>query len=167
MRLFRIHSATFKKESPVNQQISAPQGFVTYVFERDFHFDEKRIKSIWTKLQRRETFTQGQLFPYRVEFSASSQAGEFLPGELNIHHGPLLSVHGAIGEINSSYRSLNYFYGSYVISFRLVRPVSLEFFREVGSMKVRLTSHIRPWFKPLWQLGNQILWFGFKFSISQ
>jgi hypothetical protein len=83
------------------------------------------------------------------------------PGELNIHHGPFLSVHGAIGEVTSHYRSLDYFYGSYVLSFRLVRPVKLEFFREGGKLKLKLCSYVRPWFRPFWWLGNKLLWAGF------
>ncbi len=149
----------------MNQQLSTPEGFVLDVFERSFDFSEQKVTDVWKKLQRRETFTKGQLFPYQVEFVASSQEGEFSPGELNIHHGPFLSVHGAIGEVTSSYRGLNYFYGSYVISFRLVRPLQLEFFREGDRIKLRLKTFIRPWFRPVWHLGNKILWMCFRFSI--
>jgi hypothetical protein len=124
-----------------------------------------KISSVWKKIQRRETFTKGQLFPYRVEFAAKSQEGDFLPGELNIHHGPFLGVHGAVGEVTDSYRSLEYFYGSYVMSFRLVRPVCLEFFREGSGLKLKLKVYIRPWFRPVWRLCNFILWSGFRLSL--
>jgi hypothetical protein len=149
----------------VNQEQSLPQGFVVDVYERDFHYSSDIISSIWKKLQRRETFTKGQLFPYRVEFAASSQEGEFLPGELNIHHGPFLGVHGAVGEVTDLYRSLEYFYGSYVVSFRLVRPVRLEFFREGSGLKLKLKVYVRPWFRPVWRLCNFILWSGFRLSL--
>jgi hypothetical protein len=149
----------------VNQEQSYPEGFVVHVYERDFHYSMDKISSVWKKLQRRETFIKGQLFPYRVEFAASSQEGEFLPGELNIHHGPLLSVHGAVGEVTESYRSLEYFYGSYVVSFRLVRPVRLEFFREGSGLKLKLKVYVRPWFRPVWRLCNFILWSGFRISL--
>jgi hypothetical protein len=149
----------------VNQELSCPEGFVVHVYERDFHSSMDKISSVWKKLQRRETFTKGQLFPYRVEFAASSQEGEFLPGELNIHHGPFLSVHGAVGEVTDSYRSLEYFYGSYVMSFRLVRPVRLEFFREGSELKLKLKVYVRPWFRPVWRLCNFILWSGFRLSL--
>jgi len=149
----------------VNQELSCPEGFVVHVYEREFHYSMDKISSVWTKLQRRETFTKGQLFPYRVEFAASSQEGEFLPGELNIHHGPFLSVHGAVGEVTESYRSLEYFYGSYVVSFRLVRPVRLEFFREGSDLKLKLKVYVRPWFRPVWRLCNFILWSGFRLSL--
>ena len=149
----------------MNQEQICPQGFVVDVYERDFHYSIDKISSAWKKLQRRETFTKGQLFPYRVEFAANSQEGEFLPGELNIHHGPLLSVHGAVGEVTDSYRSLEYFYGSYVLSFRLVRPVRLEFFREGSGLKLKLKVYVRPWFRPVWRLCNFILWSGFRLSL--
>ena len=147
----------------MNQVLTPPQGFVLDIFQREFHF--KDLSSLWEKLQRRETFTQGQLFPYRVEFAANFQEGEFSPGELNIHHGPLLSVHGAIGEISPTYRSLDYYYGSYVISFRLIRPFKLEFFRKDQVLTVKLHSFVRPWFKPLWRFLNQIFWSAFRLSV--
>jgi hypothetical protein len=150
----------------MNQQSVAPEGFIVDEFEREFTFSEEKISLIWKRLQLRETFTKGQLYPYRVEFAASSQVGEFSPGELNIHHGPFLSVHGAIGEVTSNYRSLHYFYGSYVVSFRLVRPVQLEFFREGPKLKLKLKSYIRPWFRPVWRLMNHLLWFGLRLSLS-
>jgi hypothetical protein len=146
----------------VNQELSAPKGFMVDEYERVFTYSDDQISSVWRRLQLRETFTQGQLFPYRVEFSANSQQGEFSPGELNIHHGPFLSVHGAIGEVTENYRSLNYFYGSYVFSFRLVRPVSLGFFRDGNNLKLRLKVYIRPWFRPVWLFCNMALWSSFK-----
>ena len=149
----------------MNQELSCPEGFVVHVYERDFLYSMDKISSVWKKLQRRETFTKGQLFPYRVEFAASSQEGEFLPGELNIHHGPFLGVHGAVGEVTDSYRILEYFYGSYVMSFRLVRPVRLEFFRQGSELKLKLKVYVRPWFRPIWRLCNFILWSGFRLSL--
>jgi hypothetical protein len=150
----------------VNQQSNIPDGFVLEEFEREFTYSKEKLHSVWKRLQLRETFTQGQLFPYRVEFAAKSQTGEFSPGELNIHHGPFLSVHGAIGDISANYRSLDYFYGSYVISFRLVRPVQLEFFRDGEKLRLKLKAFVRPWLKPFWYLLNQILWMGFRISMS-
>lgn len=149
----------------MNQQPTASQGFIMDEFECEFTYSEEKIALIWARLQRRETFTKGQLFPYKVEFASAYQEGEFLPGELNIHHGPLLSVHGAIGEVSPKYRSLDYFYGSYVISFRLVRPIRLEFFRDGKRLKIKLKAYIRPWIKPIWRLSNKILWSVFQISL--
>lgn len=139
-----------------------PAGFVLDEYEREFTYPESKIDAVWERLQRRETFTKNQLFPYRVEFVADSQEGAFVPGELNIHHGPLLSVHGKIGDVTASYRSLDYHYGSYVLSFRLVRPIALEFFRNGPCLKLRLRAQVRPWFRPLWRLGNYLLWSSFR-----
>ncbi len=149
----------------MNQETKPPQGFVIFDVEREFTYPEGKLTSAWKRLQRRETFTKGQIFPYQVEFVASSQEGEFLPGELNIHHGPLLSVHGRIGRVEENYRGLDYFYGSYVISFRLVRPVELEFFREGNKLKLKLRSYVKPWFIPFWRFGNFLLWSSFRFSL--
>jgi hypothetical protein len=146
----------------MNQVGHTPAGFIFDEFEREFHFSREKIASVWSKLQRRETFTKGQIFPFRVEFAAASQEGEFLPGELNIHHGPGLSVHGAIGEMTQDYRSLDYFYGSYVLSFRLVRPVRLEFFRNEDKIKLKLSVYVRPWFRNIWRTGNGLFWAFFR-----
>lgn len=149
----------------MNQDQKAPSGFIPFCYERSFRYSLEEMDPLWRKLQLRETFTKGQIFPYRVEFSAASQEGEFAPGELNIHHGPLLSVHGAIGEVSSTYRSLDYFYGSYVLSFRLVRPVKLEFSRQDNVLIVKLSSYVRSWFLPFWRFGNFLLWSSFRSTI--
>ena len=149
----------------MNQELKPAEGFVIFNYEREFTYPEGEIISVWKRLQRRETFTKGQIFPYQVEFVAASQEGEFLPGELNIHHGPFLSVHGTIGDVTEDYRSLNYFYGSYVISFRLVRPVRLEFFRDGNKLKLRLHSYVKPWFIPFWRFGNFMLWSSFRMTL--
>lgn len=130
----------------------------TFVYERSFAIGSDRIKSFWKTLNLRETFVRGQLFPYRVEFDADSQSGPIRPGELNIHHGPFLSAHGAITEVTPAYRGLQYFYGSYVISFRLVRPQRLEFFRDDQNVRVRITYFVAPWFLPIWRPINRLFW---------
>lgn len=147
----------------MNQEATPPKAFINYCYERSFSYPKDKMDSLWQRLQLRETFTS-QIFPYRVEFAAPSQKGQFSPGELNIHHGPLLSVHGAIGEMSSKYRGLNYFYGSYVVSFRLVRPTQLEFFREDNVLTVKLSAFVRPWFKPFWRLINTLLWGSFRLT---
>jgi hypothetical protein len=131
---------------------------VEHTFEKVFPFGPEKMDKVWKALNKRETFCAGQPFPYRVEFETGLSAGDFHEGELNIHHGPLLSVHGAIGKITNDYRDLTYFYGSYVLSFRLVRPTRLEFFHEGENLRVRLTSYVRPWFKGIWDKGNQFFW---------
>ncbi|NQZ02642.1 MAG: hypothetical protein HRT45_18425 [Bdellovibrionales bacterium] len=146
-------------------QSNCPARFREDVFERSFKAKPGKIEKVWSNLNRRETFVKGQLFPYRVEFDAAEQSGPFAEGELNIHHGPLLSVHGAIGKITDQYRGLEYFYGSYVLSFRLIRPVRLEFERDGEVIKLRLTTYVRPWVRPLWRGLNAVFWgfFGITF----
>jgi len=62
--------------------------------------------------------------------------GGFEPVVLNVHHGPFLDVASVVGEVREprpnllAYQDLKYFYGSYVISPRLVRPTRLQFWAE-------------------------------------
>lgn len=149
----------------MNQQHNTPDGFIIDEYEREFIYSAGEIDAVWKRLQRRETFTKGQIFPYQVEFVADSQAGDFAPGELNIHHGPFLSVHGEIGQITENYRGLNYFYGSYVLSFRFVRPVQLEFFRDGNKLRLKLRSYVSPWIRPFWRIGNWMLWSSFRLTL--
>lgn len=144
---------------------TAPTGFKKHIFEKTFSLSEDKVERVWQALQRRETFTKGQIPPYKVEFDADSQHGAFEKGELNIHHGPFLSVHGVIGDVTDHYRDLSYFYGSYVISFRFVRPTRLEFFREEGLIRLKIHCYVKSWFEPIWSLINIIFWsfFGITF----
>lgn len=137
--------------------------------EQFFKVSDDKLDEVWRRLNCRETFVDGQIFPYKVEFDSQSQRGPFSEGELNIHHGPMLSVHGKIGEVRSDYRSLEYFYGSYVLSFRLVRPRLLEFHRVDGGLRLKLNSHVATWFEPFWNLGNRWFWkyFGISFLIKE
>lgn len=140
-------------------QSKCPASMKTHVFEKTFKIKKAKADKIWERLNLRETFVKGQIFPYKVEFEADEQKGPFKTGELNIHHGPLLSVHGKIGEINDTYRDLQYMYGSYVLSFRFIRPTRLEFFRiSETELSLRLTSYVSPFMKPLWNAGNKFFW---------
>ena len=138
------------------------------VFSLDFPLSERERDRVWKSLQLRETFTKGQVFPYRVEFATGLESGPFTPGEKNIHHGPLLHLPGEIGTITKDYRSLYYYFGSYVLSFRLVRPVCLEFFKTENGIKMSLRSYVRPYFRSLWRFGNKIFWkkFGITFLFN-
>ena len=134
-------------------------------FTLNWFFSPNATEHIWKKLQRRETFTKGQIPPYQVEFESGLDTGEFEPGELNIHHGPGLSAHGVIGEVTDSYRDLKYSYGSYAISFRLVRPVRLEFFRSDNGIKLKFTCHVHKWFYPFWHMMSEFFWRQFGWSL--
>jgi hypothetical protein len=111
------------------------------------------------------TFTEGQVWPYRVEFVD----GGFEPGVLNVHHGPLILFAGAIGEVRSpedgdgvGFRDLRYFYGSYAISPRLARPTRLRFRAEeldgATLVTVRLDSFVRGGFVGPWDYAQRIFW---------
>ncbi len=146
-------------------QSAAPKNMKEHIFEMSWSFSPDKCLIAWNKLQQRETFVKGQIPPYKVEFETNEQSGPFKTGELNIHHGPFLSVHGTIGDISENYRDLQYFYGSYVLSFRLIRPTRLEFFRHDNTIKVKLTSYVTPWMKPIWNAGLKFFWgtFGITF----
>lgn len=139
-------------------QSSCPTGMIHHRFEAFFAVPRHRMDSTWQRLNLRETFVKGQFFPFKVEFDANSQEGPFQEGELNIHHGPGLSVQGMVGKVESQYRDLQYFYGSYVLSFRLIRPVRLEFFREEKGIRLALQCYLKPWIIPFWQMGNHFFW---------
>ena len=87
-------------------------------------------ESRWDRLQKRETFINAQFWPYKVEFDSIDSKGYFREGELNIHFGPFLYLPAKLGSISSSYRDLKYLYGANVVSFRLLRPVRLEFLKK-------------------------------------
>ena len=118
---------------------------------------------MWAWLNAPATFTEGQVWPYRVEFVD----GGFEPGVLNVHHGPLINFAGAIGEVRElgegvAYRDLKYFYGSYAISPRLSRPTRLQFWAEEAEdgtlVTVQLDSLVRRPFVRLWDLSQRIFW---------
>jgi len=142
----------------MNQQTNIPIGFQNFIYEKKVKVDTSKVNAFWEKLNLRETFVDAQFFPFKVEFATGLKNGNFETGELNIHHGPLLSVHGLIGDISENYRDLNYFYGSYALSFRLVRPTRLEFFREEDGIRLKLHAFVKPWFIPLWRFGNNFFW---------
>ena len=146
-------------------QIQQHPRFITNEINKFFPCGHQKKEAVFNNLQKRETFVKGQIPPYKVEFDSELQTGTFKEGELNIHHGPLLSVHGIIGEISDTYRDLKYFYGSYILSFRLIRPVRLEFFKEEEGIRLKITCLVKPWFIRPWELLNKIFWkfFGISF----
>ena len=141
----------------------APPGFVVHVYRKSFTTPHPR-KQVWAWLNDPATFTEGQVWPYRVEFVD----GGFEPGVLNVHHGPLINFAGAIGEVRSpaegtiAYRDLKYFYGSYAISPRLARPTRLQFWAEESEggtlVTVQLDSLVWRPFVRLWDLSQRIFW---------
>lgn len=138
--------------------VGAPPNFVAHAYEKSFVV-EKSVSEVWGWLDDPATFTEGQVWPFRVEFVG----GGFEPGVLNVHHGPLMNFAGVIGEVRDrEYRDLKYFYGSYAISPRFARPTRLQFWvREVPSgteVRLRVDSLVRRRFYGLWDAGQDIFW---------
>ena len=149
-----------------------PDFLKTHSFKKSFNI-QAPIKACWDYLNNMDTFRNGQIFPYRVEFIHFSKSPSFEPGIWTNHHGPLLSVCGQIGQMTPpSYRDLNYTYGSYVISFRYIRPVRLQLFfssktESKTQIDVQLDAYIVPWLIPIWEGIQRLFWTGFGWSISR
>ena len=142
--------------------VGAPEGFVEHAYQKTF-FVGHPVGRVWGWLNDPATFVEGQVWPFRVEFVD----GGFKPGVLNVHHGPLLNVAGAIGEVRGlgerpAYRDLKYFYGSYAISPRLARPTRLQIWAEEGGagtvVTLRLDALVRRPFARTWGLGQRVFW---------
>lgn len=131
------------------------------------------VANCWNILNRMETFTEGQLFPYKVEFLAEDgEPPRFETGVWTNHHGPLLNVCGQIGKmIPNSFRELNYCYGSYVCSCRIIRPVKLQFFfedlQDSTKITLQLDCYVHRVIYPLWTTVQSIFWSGFNFFITK
>lgn len=145
--------------------VAAPSGFVRHEYERSFRISSPRAR-VWRWLEEPETFVRGQLWPFRVEFVSADPdvPPGFHVGGLNIHHGPLMSFAGILTEIREgTYRDLRYFYGSYVIGLRFIRPTRLEFelwdAPDGGTdVTLRVTSFVRRWLAGVWTLGQRAFW---------
>jgi len=147
---------------------AAPATFEPHAFERDWHLDRPG-EGVWRWLNDPRTFTDSQVWPFRVEFIDHGDRRGMEPGVLNVHHGPLMSFHGVVGDVvppgdngRGGYRDLQYGYGSYAGSLRLVRPTRLQFWVDAEDggcrLKVRLDSLVRPWLAGWWTLGQRVFW---------
>lgn len=152
---------------------ACPPGFVEHSFAYDFSIGANR-EVVWSWLDDPATFIEGQIWPFRVEFlnpeggvggneTLRPEPG-FEVGGINVHHGPLMSFAGVLTEIRAGeYRSLDYFYGSYVLSMRLVRPTRLEFWVEPRGedsthVRLRVTSYVHARFAKVWTRGQALFW---------
>lgn len=126
----------------------------------------KPPEQIWKTLNSMETFSKGQIFPYPVEFTDHNQEASFSSGVWTNHHGPFLNACGQIGEMRPlEYRDLHYNYGSYVFSFRFIRPVRLQFFftkHENGTeLSVQFDCYVTPFLYKFWDFLMKAFWRGF------
>jgi hypothetical protein len=145
----------------------APGSFVHHSYRKRFETPHPVVR-VWDWLNDPATFTEGQVWPFRVEFVD----GGFEPGVLNVHHGPLINFAGVIGEVRgpvegrAAYRDLKYFYGSYALSLRLFRPTRLQFWAEpapeigagVTLVTLQLDSLVRGSFAGAWELSQRAFW---------
>ena len=143
---------------------ACPSGFVPSSVSVEL-FSPHSLEKTWDWLNRKETFTQGQIPPYRVEF-VSKEAGkkpEFEEGCYNNHHGPFLHLPAQITVMEPcSYREMQYLYGSFVFSFRLIRPTALKFYLEEKGegclVRVVLEAQTRPFVLGMWESFNRFFW---------
>lgn len=146
----------------------APAHFQPHHFEHRFEVDAA-VDVVWQWLNRIETFTQGQPPGYRVEFVGD----RFEPGVCTVHHGPFLNFAGVIGDMDvNRYRDLQYFYGSYALSLRLIRPTRLQFWLEprgdhTTAVRLRVDSHVRPWMAGLWTFAQRAFWPGLGWQMKR
>ena len=124
-------------------------------------------KLIWDWLSRKETFTKGQIPPYRVEFFDEDDPF-FHEGTYNNHHGPFLHLPAYVSEMKEEeFREMRYLYGSYVLGFGIIRPTALKIFLEESNEQtkvvVELHAHVRPIIKKMWERLNHFFWHRFFF----
>lgn len=124
---------------------------------------------VWHWLNDPKTFTDTQVWPFRVEFYSPDPQkipNGFHEGVLTNHTGPMINFAGKITKIESNYRDLQYFYGSYAINFRWIRPYRLQFWTEEVDGATTLTCAISTYVKPnwyqLWHRSQRLFWSRFK-----
>ncbi len=145
-----------------------PPGFKEHVYTFSFEVPSTEEK-VWKWLNDMGTFTDNQIWPYRVEFYSPDEEkipNGFHEGVLTNHHGPFINFAGVLTKIQSNYRELQYNYGTYAISFRWVRPFKLEFSTNEVDGKTTITGTLSSWVKPgfysLWHSGQSWFWGSFK-----
>ena len=145
-----------------------PPGFKLHAYEFSVVVN-KPEDDVWNWLNDPRTFTDTQYWPFRVEF-ISPDPTNITPG-FNIgvqtnHHGPLVNFAGVITSVKPNYRDLKYYYGSYALSFRLIRPFRLEFATKAVAEGTEITGKISSYVKPgiysFWNWTQGLFWNRFK-----
>lgn len=128
------------------------------------------LPDVWAWLNRPETFSRGQVWPFFVEFftpGPHAQPAGFAPGVFTLHHGPWLNANALITQVDPPrYRELVYLYGSYVLSPKAIRPTRLRFWLEADGpdatrVVLQLDSYVRPWVAGLYGWGQRRFWANF------
>jgi hypothetical protein len=135
-----------------------PRGFVGHRYEHTWVINRSR-DVVWGWLCDPSTFTDSQVWPWRVEFlnGADGETG-FMTGVYNAHVGPFTNFSGVLGEIrDKEYRDLQYFYGSFAISPALFRPTRLQFWLDdhpdgpgASVLHLRLDAAVRRSARGVW-----------------
>mgnify|MGYP006271075987 FL=1 len=159
-------------QSPSPPRNGAPRGWTDHVYETALALPVERA-DLWAWLNDTRTFTDNQVWPYRVEFlerTGIDGGSGFAPGVLNMHHGPLLMFAGELGEIDPGpdsrgrFRDLCYTYGSFAVSPRLIRPTRLRFWLADAAepattdLTVRVDSLVTPRVAKLWTRAQGVFW---------
>lgn len=139
-----------------------PSNFVEHTYSKSFQTKYSE-KEVWEWLNDPATFTDNQVWPYRVEFQLlPNQDKAFEEGVFNSHHGPFMSFTGVIGEVTTNYRDLKYLYGSYFMSFRHIRPYRLQFWTESKEkhsiVTLQLDTYVKPSVQGIWAFGLKLFW---------
>jgi len=140
-----------------------PPGFKTHKYERTYQLSHAQEK-VWEVLLRQSTFSETQIWPFRVEFEQKKKYME--EGMDNIHHGPFMLFSGIVTTTRPpAYRDLHYYSGSYFLNLRWIRPARLEFNLlpqgDITLVTLGLTTYIRSWVRPFWNLAMRMFWSNF------
>ena len=142
----------------------APASMVPHEYASTFTID-RPLPAVWTWLNDPATFVDGQVWPYRVEFVSPDPAvpAGFHVGVLNTHHGPGLNFAGVITNVQPmAYRDLRYFYGSYALSPRLLRPTRLQFWTQAEGngtqVRLQIDSFVRRGWDTRWTWMQNKFW---------
>jgi len=145
-----------------------PPGFTDHQFEFQLPIEASEDQ-VWKWLNDPKTFTDNQIWPYRVEFYSPDPGlipNGFYESVLTNHVGPFINFAGKLVSINKSYRDLQYFYGSYAINFNWFRPYRLEFWTSSKGqetiLKGKLGTYVNPTMEGIWQRSQKIFWNRFK-----
>ncbi len=145
-----------------------PPGFRDHVYQFTFQIAAGE-EHIWQWLNDTRTFTDTQVWPWKVEFYSPDPdriPNGFHAGVLTNHFGPLINLAGELIHVDHHYRDLQYFYGSYAVGFRWIRPYRLEFRTESkGDLTVvsgTLRSYVRPFISGFWTRVQKVFWKRFR-----
>lgn len=141
-----------------------PPGFKKHIHIFEFEIAASEA-SVWEWLNDTRTFTDTQVWPYKVEFYSPDEStipNGFNEGVLTNHTGPFVNFAGELVKIEDNYRDLQYLYGSYALSFQWIRPYRLEFWTQQTDngtqIKCALSAYVKPWLFNTWAWSQKIFW---------